>query len=334
MSKHECKIVVCGATGMVGSHLVAELLAAGYRRITLVVRSASSLLLLEQTIGSLHQSGIELCESRLDDVASLTTIFEGAHTVFNCAAIVKFTAKESQSIIRTNTLIAATIVEAARRVGVKHIIHTGSIASLQTSGDITREDNYFSSLQGHSPYAVSKFYSDCEIEKASLHGIRTTIVQPSVILGSGSWKTDHISGLFSLVAKGLPFYSNGTTGYVDVLDVALAMRLLSETSGDASERYILNAANLSFGQLFTKISRSLGVSAPWLYVPKWLLKLITWSLLKLERKGVFLALNSATVKCLYSQSAYDGSKVEKIGNFSYRSIDDTISRIASEYKSK
>ena len=49
-------------------------------------------------------------------------------------------------------------------------------------------------------------------------GLNSIIVNPSVILGPGDWTKG--SQMFEKVRKGLKFYSSGSTGYIDVVDVA------------------------------------------------------------------------------------------------------------------
>jgi nucleoside-diphosphate-sugar epimerase len=70
--------VVTGATGLLGSHVVEQLRAAGHRVRALVRPSADTTLL--------HQWGVECVPADLEDAASLPRALEGADVVYHCAA--------------------------------------------------------------------------------------------------------------------------------------------------------------------------------------------------------------------------------------------------------
>jgi nucleoside-diphosphate-sugar epimerase len=60
--------------------------------------------------------------------------------------------------------------------------------------------------------------------------------------------------IFDAIYKGLAYYTRGVTGYVDVRDVVECMIQLMQ-SDISGERFILNAANLSFQDMFNKVLR-------------------------------------------------------------------------------
>ena len=67
---------------------------------------------------------------------------------------------------------------------------------------------------------------------------RAIAVNPSVILGPGDWNKGS-SQIFQKIYNGLNFYTNGSTGYVDVVDVANSAIQLLE-SGIKNERFIIS----------------------------------------------------------------------------------------------
>ena len=90
--------------------------------------------------------------------------------------------------------------------------------------------------------------SEQEVWRGIEEGLNSVIVNPSVILGPGDW-TKGSSQMFEKVWSGLKFYSTGSTGYVDVLDVAECLiKLLN--SAIINERFILNAGQMKYREVF------------------------------------------------------------------------------------
>lgn len=329
-------IVVCGATGMVGSHLTAQLLKEGYNNITVISRSKKATQRLKDRLfacGVGDRFGeITVAMGRLDNVAFLTETFSRDSIIYNCAATVSFSRNNGGEIVRDNTNITASIVEAIRRSGADLLIHTSSIAALDSSSHkIVDESATISSLKGRSPYAISKFYSESEIEKARVAGLKAIVVQPSVILGGGDWSMGHISGLFKMIYNRMPFTFGGVTGYVDVEDVARAMISLANEPNAIGEKYIINGANLSYLELFSSIAKGLEVERRYIKVSNRVLVAATKIIRKLEWLAIPTPIDSTTLECLYSEQRYDGSKVESQTPFRYSDIDSTTSRIAKEF---
>ena len=73
-------------------------------------------------------------------------------------------------------------------------------------------------------------------------GLNAVIINPSVILGDGNWRSDS-SSLFNTLYSGLKFYTK-VFGFVDVKDVSPVCKLTeSEISG---ERFIISSENKSY----------------------------------------------------------------------------------------
>ena len=125
--------------------------------------------------------------------------------------------------------------------GVKKLIYVSSIAALGRTKERPRLDESSKWVQskGNSQYAVSKYLGEQEVWRGQTEGLSTAIVNPSVILGSGYWNLGS-ARFFKQVDEGLKFSPVGSSGFVDVRDVARFMVLLLE-SDISGQRYILNA---------------------------------------------------------------------------------------------
>ena len=114
---------------------------------------------------------------------------------------------------------------------------------------------FWKESKSNSQYAKSKYLSEQEVWRGIEEGLNSIIVNPSVILGPGDW-TKGSSQMFEKVWKGLKFYSSGSTGYIDVLDVAKCVVKLLEKE-IINERFILNAENIKYRDIFDSIAENL-----------------------------------------------------------------------------
>ncbi|MBV5342536.1 carboxypeptidase regulatory-like domain-containing protein, partial [bacterium] len=112
----------------------------------------------------------------------------------------------------------------------------------------------------------SKYYSEQEVWKGIRAGLNAVIVNPGVILGfSGTDKGS--SELFARVRKGLPFYTLGGSGYIDVQDVVKIMIELTNSTFVA-QRYILVAENCSNKDILSWMADGYGKKKPGICINK------------------------------------------------------------------
>ena len=78
------------------------------------------------------------------------------------------------------------------------------------------------------------------------------MVNPTVILGAQFWEQG-TGRLFKQVWEGLRFYTEGSTGYVDVRDVVVFMVKLMASPID-NQRFVLNGENMKYKMMFDKIA--------------------------------------------------------------------------------
>ena len=100
--------------------------------------------------------------------------------------------------------------------------------------------------------------------RAMEEGLSAFILNPSIIIGAGNWNSGSAQ-MISQVWKGLPFYTNGITGFVDVRDVSKAALILME-KGIRNERFIINSENVSYKYVFDQIAKNLKRKKPWIRV--------------------------------------------------------------------
>ena len=331
-------ILLTGATGLLGSHIAYELLQQG-KKIRALKRKDSNSVLTEKIFSFYTNEHIELLnaiewvEGDVLDLGSLEDAMVGITHVYHCAAMVSFLPKEKDKMMQVNIEGTANVVNTAMHAGVKKLCHISSIAALGSTidGNMITEETWWKNNPSNSYYAISKYGAEREVWRAAEEGLNVVIVNPSFIIGPGDTSKSS-SEAFGILRKGASWYTNGVNGYVDVRDVAHAAIKLIE-SDVLNQRFILNAANLSYRSFFDKVLVQLNKPKTKREAGKFLLAL-AWRIEKLLAAiaGRNPIITKEKVGYALQISQYDGSKIQKTINFNYRNIDTSIMEICKFYK--
>ncbi len=335
-------IFVTGGTGLVGSHLLFELTKSG-KKVKALKRNTSKLHHVFKTFsyysedprGLLGQ--IEWVDGDILDYYSLEGLLGGVSEIYHCAAIVSFRPSEREKMISNNVGGTANLVNAAIENGVGKICHVSSIAALGRlqNGGLATEKTTWAPSKEVSGYSESKFYSEAEIWRGIEEGLDAVIVNPSIILGPANWGTGSAK-FFKTVWDGMPFYTRGVTGFVDVGDVVQAMIKLMhpDNFGDCkNQRYILNADNISYRELFTQIADALGKPRPKYFTSDRALAVawraaVLWGWLTRSPSQV----TRESVSGSNDINKFDGSKITELTGFQYKPISESIKKTGSYLK--
>ncbi|MBI4946242.1 MAG: NAD-dependent epimerase/dehydratase family protein [Bacteroidetes bacterium] len=259
-------ILVTGGTGLVGSHLLFDLVRKN-ERVRVLRRKGSNVDEVRKIFSYYTDqpdelfSKIEWKDGDLLDVFSLSEAMEGITRVYHCAAIVSLSPKDGDKMIFNNVTGTANMVNAALQKKIQKLCHISSIAALGIeSGKDISEETYWNEKTNFSAYAISKYLSENEVWRASQEGLPVVIVNPSIIIGPGNWKRSS-GDIFNVANKGLSWYTSGGIAYVDVRDVAKAMWLLME-SEIRNERFIVSSENMQYKNFIGMICAGLGKSIP------------------------------------------------------------------------
>jgi len=252
-------ILVTGATGHLGAHVLYELTKAG-KYVRALFRDNDKIAIVKKVFSYYHPNYPELLEkiewirADINDYFTLTGCMQDIRHVYHIAGEVSFHSRDRRILHRVNISGTANIVNACLETGVEKLCHVSSIAALGELKSPEILDEYV--IWNHGPsasaYAVSKYRGEMEVWRGIYEGLNAVIVNPSVITGPGMWLGPG-KQLFSAIYKGLKFYPSGSSGYVDVRDVARSMILLTE-SNLTGERYILSAENIRHQQYMNLIA--------------------------------------------------------------------------------
>jgi len=329
-------IFVTGGTGLVGAHLLLELCKRG-EKIRALKRRNSRLEVVSKLFDADQNqalfSRIEWVDGDILDYFDLEKLLKGVTEIYHCAAIVSFNRNDKQQMISNNVEGTANLVNAAIENGVKKICHVSSVAALgrlQNGQLVTEETNWVPSKK-HSAYSESKFFSETEIWRGIEEGLDAVIVNPSIILGPGNWDSSS-PRIFKTVYNGMKFYTKGVTGYVDVEDVVKAMlRLMDEKNFEQckNQRYLLNAENLSYEQLFKQIAKAFSKPGPSVHATRFMTG-IAWRLMAIVSRltGKTPSITKEIANSSVDVNHFDGSKITRTLDFSYTPLSETIERTA------
>jgi len=275
---------VTGGTGLVGAHLLFDLLQKG-RSVRALKRPTSSLSVIENIFHYYSDNAedllqkIEWIEGDILDFYLLDELIQEDEKVYHAAAFVSFNPEDHDQIRQINMEGTHNIVNACIKNKVRKLCYVSSIAALGRgeSNRATTEEDYREATYKSSVYSQSKFDAEQEVWRGIAEGLNAVMVNPAVIIGPGDWNKGS-SQLIQTVYKGLKFYTQGTNGYVDVRDVSKAMIQLME-SEIVNQRYVLSSENWNYKQLFDSIAQALNVQPP-PYFAGPALSGITWRILK------------------------------------------------------
>jgi NAD dependent epimerase/dehydratase len=173
------KVLVTGAGGFIGSHLVERLVTSG-AKVKAFVRynSRNDWGLLE--ILPVHiQNEIEVISGNLKDVESVGNAVKDTDMVFHLAALISipYSYLNPRDVIETNVIGTLSVLNAAREHTVEKLIHTSSSEVYGTAQYIPIDEKH--PLQAQSPYAASKIGADKIVESYYLSfDLPVTIVRP------------------------------------------------------------------------------------------------------------------------------------------------------------
>lgn len=331
-------ILVTGGTGLLGSHLLLQLVQSG-EKVRAIFRTEDKKKAVKQVFGYYENNVSELFD-KIDwvqgdvlDIPGLELALDGVSQVYHCAAAVTFLKKDREHMHKVNEEGTANLVNLCVELENIRFCHVSSVAAIGRDGseEVISERNEWKESDHNAAYAVSKHYAELEVRRGIEEGLEAFIVNPSLIIGPGDWNAS-TGAMFKKTWNGLPFYTRGGNCFVDVRDVASAMVLLMN-SDIRSDRFIIGAENRRFKDVFERISEVMGKKAPRFEATPFLTGL-TWRfesvLSAMTGKKPFITKEVA--HHALQRNEYDNSKfLEAFPAFSYRNLNETLEFVSRKF---
>jgi NAD dependent epimerase/dehydratase len=257
------RVLVTGAGGFIGSHLVESLVAEGaHVRAFVRYNSRGSLGLLHQ-LPEPVRSQAEMVFGDLRDLVAVEQAMRGVSHVFHLGALIAipYSYHHPVEVVETNILGTLNVLQAARSTGVERLVHTSSSEVYGTALKVPIGEDH--PLQGQSPYSASKIGADklaesyfrayglpvVTLRPFNTYGPRqsTRAVIPAIITQALTGDVVRIGNLEA--RRDLTYVSDTVQGFVKV----------AETEGVAGETFNLGTGEeVSIAELAREIFALMG----------------------------------------------------------------------------
>ncbi len=327
-------VFVTGGTGLVGSHIIFDLIKKGYsirasRRDTSNIKTLYDLAPF-YNISAEQLDQIEWVELSLTDVFQLEEAFEGCDWLFHCAAMVSFVPGEKEILFENNIVGTENVVNAALQAGVKKLGYMSSTAAIGKGENnaIVTEKTEWKDGAKNSVYGISKHYAEREVWRGTEEGLDAVMVNPCIIVGPGNWGKSS-TNLFSSVWEGLKYYSNGANAFVDVRDVAKGLIQLME-SDIKQERFLMIGENMPFRSFFNLLADSLKKPRPSVFASPFLAQ-IAWRAEWIKHKitGKAPMITKETARNAQEVTEYSAQKIKDALGFKFTPISESIAHTSA-----
>jgi len=299
--------LVTGATGLLGNNLVRVLASRG-RMVRALVRSRRRAELLSGV------ADVEFVTGDVTDQRCLETAMRGVEDVYHCAARVTTERRITHATWDTNVRGTDNVLGAARRVGVRRVVHCSSVDALglPEDGRPATEDTPWNwdRLGVANAYARSKRAAHQIARDAARRGQDVVIVCPTYMFGEYDFRPSSGRMILACATSRLLPEVPGGNNFVDVLDVAEGM-LAAASEASTGEVYVLGNANLLYAEILDMIAAAVGRRPRRVAVPRPLALLAGLGGDVLEvATGHEAPLNLAVVRLAYVDHYYDVGKAK------------------------
>jgi len=253
-------VLITGATGFLGRHLVHQLKETG-QPLRLLCRTACQV------------EGAEIIPGDITNPQDVASAVQGAAEVYHLAGMVSREPKDNWRLYQTHVEGTRNICEAALRHRPDKLVVVSSSGTIAVSPEPTVHDEtsgYKHDVVGEWAYYLSKIYA----EKLALgYNLPLVVVNPALLLGPGDDRNSSTRDVALFLRGELLAIPNGGMSFVDARDVAAGL-IAAMRQGRPGERYLLGGPNWSFRKLIEEVSRISGIPTPKLQLPQ---SLSLWS---------------------------------------------------------
>lgn len=237
------RILVTGAGGFIGGRIVEVLHEVSSGSVRAGIRRWSS----AARIGRLP---VEIVQCDVNSAESVRAAMKGVEAVVHCA----------HGDETTNVEGTRTVLEEAKRAGVRRVVHLSTIAVHgRQEGSITETS---SSDPGRNPYGISKAEAEAICAEYGRQGLAITVLRPTIVYGpySDVWTVEFAqrlsAGEWFLPAR----YTQGTCNLVFVDDMVKAVLLALENERAVGETFIINGEERpTWNEYFHALNDALGL---------------------------------------------------------------------------
>lgn len=315
------KILITGATGFLGSHIVENYLE---RRI-----EEGGLRILCRCKNPWKESArIETAEGDILDSKAVERAVDGVDVVLHLAGLVDRSPGAASRLFDTHIRGTRNVCESALKHGTKLVIiasSSGAIAASRQPVTHNEDSPYAIEVAGHWPYYLSKIYQEkLALSYFEQHGLPVIVLNPSLLLGPGDRRLSSTNDIRMFLDRQITNIPAGGLNFVDVRDTA-ACFLAAIERGRPGKRYLIGGHNMTVREFFFLIQYVSGVRAPILSLGEtWSRRSASFLRRGLELIGKRFPLDDRTIEMAYRFWYLDNSRACQELGLNPRSAEQTI----------
>jgi nucleoside-diphosphate-sugar epimerase len=309
------KLLVTGATGLLGNNIVRQLLAEGHSVRVLARPTADP-----RPLAGLN---VETVAGDVRDPVAAKHACQGIDAVIHAAGYVHIGWRQADVHRAINVEGTRNVAAAAREAGAK-LVHVSTVNALGL-GRLENPADEESALPGivPVPYVTTKREAELNVLEEIGRGLWGVIVNPATMFGPWDWKPSSGKMLLEVTRRSL-IAPVGNASFCDVRDVATAV-VAAIDKGQSGRRYILAGHNLPYREAWRQIAALVGKRGP-LFPMGPMFRAIatpvcdTWTLLT----GVEGPANSAALAMSRQSHCFSSARAQAVLGYQIRPLNETL----------
>ena len=317
------KVLVTGADGFIGSHLVELLVEKGHDVTCFVYK--------EDDRGNLKNLPVKRVFGDIRNQADIEKAMQGCEGVFHLAAAMNDPKFNDAYFHQINVDGTRNVMEAALKCNIKKVVHMSSIVSVKDDERVADENSVHSGIFD-GPYAETKYLGEKVALEYAKKGVPVTIAMPTVVFGP---RAHAMSGFFKMhLQPKIRFasYLDTRLNIIYVKDIAKGL-LLAMEKGKQGEKYILGGPEVSLGEFLKTLDRAADIKRPVIFLPKWVvnvgISIITPIAMFFK---IPFPLLKPQVNAMKRGSAVNASKAPRELGFSTRPLEESLRETVRWYQ--